>query len=191
MAMRRISWIDQRISDGVVVFLFLPGGAARFFLALADWRDVGWWPSWRRRASPETRGDANHAMTCSRCDRGRARSWRSRSRLRWPINGLRRRPPVSIDVAAGHQVVKKATPPSAMRRRISRPRVYRPSLPSSSCSPPDRPVRDNTNHAAAVLWFPLLPTGASSRTSAASGRCLLPCRRAVAACPRIGTDERC
>ena len=31
MAMRRISWIDQRISDGVVVFLFLPGGSGRFF----------------------------------------------------------------------------------------------------------------------------------------------------------------
>jgi hypothetical protein len=29
MAMRRISWIDQRIRDGVVVIL--PGGGARFF----------------------------------------------------------------------------------------------------------------------------------------------------------------
>jgi len=31
MTMRRISWIDQRISDGVVVLLFLPGGGGRFF----------------------------------------------------------------------------------------------------------------------------------------------------------------
>ena len=35
MAMRRISWIDQRIRGGVVVFLFLPGGGGRFF---GHWR---------------------------------------------------------------------------------------------------------------------------------------------------------
>src|SRR5258708_36119344 len=35
---------------------------------------------------------------------------------------------VSIDVPAGHQVVKKARSPSAMRRRISRPRVHKPSF---------------------------------------------------------------
>ena len=62
MAMRRISWIDQRISDGVVVFLFLPGGSGRFFLALAHWRDVGWRPSWRRRVSPVTHDDAGEAV---------------------------------------------------------------------------------------------------------------------------------
>src|SRR5271170_503229 len=38
MAMRRISWIDQRISGGVVVLWFLPGFDASFF--------------WRRRISP-------------------------------------------------------------------------------------------------------------------------------------------
>ncbi len=42
-----------------------------------------------------------------------------------------------------------------------------------------------------VLWFRPLPTGVSSRTSAASGRCLRPCRRPIAACPRIETHERC
>jgi hypothetical protein len=31
MAMRRISWIDQRISDGAVVFWLLPGGGGWFF----------------------------------------------------------------------------------------------------------------------------------------------------------------
>src|SRR5674476_89803 len=36
--------------------------------------------------------------------------------------------------------------------------------------PRGRPIRDNTNRAAAVLWFRLPPTGASSRMSAASGR---------------------
>ena len=30
MAMRRISWIDQRIRDGVVVFSYFPGGGGRF-----------------------------------------------------------------------------------------------------------------------------------------------------------------
>src|SRR5471032_1448873 len=55
----------------------------------------------------------------------------------------------------------------------------------------DRPIRDNTNHAAAVLWFRPLPTGVSNRTGAASGRCQRPCRRPIAACPRIETHERC
>jgi hypothetical protein len=50
--MRRISWIDQRISGGVVMFWLLPGGGVSFFWAVADWRDVGSLPSWRRRASP-------------------------------------------------------------------------------------------------------------------------------------------
>src|SRR5450755_2146272 len=53
--------------------------------------------------------------------------------------------------------------------------------------PRDRPIRDSTNHAAAVLWFRPLPTGVSSRTSAASGRCPRPCRRRIAACPRVET----
>ena len=36
-----------------------------------------------------------------------------------------------------------------------------------------------------------LPTGVSNRTGAASGRCPRPCRRQIAACPRIETHERC
>src|SRR3954452_20581152 len=40
----------------------------------------------------------------------------------------------SIDVPAGHQVVKKARSSSAMRRRISRPRVHKPSLALLNCS---------------------------------------------------------
>jgi hypothetical protein len=43
---------------------------------------------------------------------------------RWPSTATS----VSIDVPAGHQVVKKARSPSAMRRRISRPRVHKPSF---------------------------------------------------------------
>ena len=34
--MRRISWIDQRISSGVVMLWLLPGGGVWFFLAVAD-----------------------------------------------------------------------------------------------------------------------------------------------------------
>jgi hypothetical protein len=35
MAMRRTSWIDQRINDGVMVLLFLPWFGVAFFLAAA------------------------------------------------------------------------------------------------------------------------------------------------------------
>src|ERR1700758_544205 len=51
MAMRRTSWIDQRINDGAVVPWSLPRFGASFFWAMADWRDGGSPPSWRRRAS--------------------------------------------------------------------------------------------------------------------------------------------
>src|ERR1017187_5036157 len=57
--------------------------------------------------------------------------------------------------------------------------------------PRDRPIRDSTNRAAAVLWFRPLPTGVSNRTRAASERCPRPCRRPIAACPRIEIHERC
>src|SRR5271168_2118749 len=69
IAMRRTSWIDQRINDGVSVLLWLQLDVA-FFLAATDWRDGGSPPSWRRRASLERRGDATQ----------RARDARSRPR---------------------------------------------------------------------------------------------------------------
>src|SRR5882762_6018565 len=53
MAMRRTSWIDQRINDGVAMLWALPWFGVSFFLAAANWRDGGSPPSWRRRASPE------------------------------------------------------------------------------------------------------------------------------------------
>jgi acetoacetate decarboxylase len=40
----------------------------------------------------------------------------------------------AMDVAAGHQVVKKAKSPSAIRRRISRPRVQTPGFASFDSS---------------------------------------------------------
>src|SRR3954463_15084155 len=92
MAMRRISWIDQRISGGVVMLWLLPGGGVLFFWAVADWRDVGSPPSWRRRAWPWKRDDASHARIGSRCDRVRTRFSRSRNYPRSPTDGLRPRP---------------------------------------------------------------------------------------------------
>ena len=91
--MRRTSWIDQRISDGVAVLLCLPWFGGAFFLAAADWRDGGLPPSWRRRASPGKRGDATHARICSRCDRVRTRFSRSQNCPRSPTDGLRPPPP--------------------------------------------------------------------------------------------------
>src|SRR5476649_1746385 len=41
------------------------------------------------------------------------------------LGGLKAATSVWMEVAAGHQVVKKARSPSAIRRRISRPRVQR------------------------------------------------------------------
>ena len=62
VAMRRTSWIDQRIKDALAMLLSLPWFGVSFFLAVADWRDGGSPPSWRRRASPKKRGDATHAI---------------------------------------------------------------------------------------------------------------------------------
>src|SRR5882724_5192089 len=56
-AMRRTSWIDHRINDGVAMVWFLPWFGVWFFLTAADWHDGGSPPSWRRRASPWKRGD--------------------------------------------------------------------------------------------------------------------------------------
>src|SRR6476620_8304907 len=93
MAIRRTSWMDQRINDWLSMLLSLPWFDVAFFLAVADWRDGGSPPSWRRRASPEKRGDATHARICSRCDRARTRFSRSQNCPRSPTDGLRP-PPV-------------------------------------------------------------------------------------------------
>jgi hypothetical protein len=37
MAIRRISWIDQRINDGVALLLFLPWSGVSFFLESLFW----------------------------------------------------------------------------------------------------------------------------------------------------------
>src|SRR5450631_2167367 len=55
MAMRRTSWIDQRINDAVAMRWLLPWFGVSFFWAAANRRDGGSPPSWRRRASPGKR----------------------------------------------------------------------------------------------------------------------------------------
>jgi hypothetical protein len=48
MAMRRTSWIDQRINDGVAMLLFFAVVRRLFlFLGAADWHDGGSRPSWQ------------------------------------------------------------------------------------------------------------------------------------------------
>src|SRR4051794_20322550 len=84
--MRRTSWIDHRINDEAAMIFLLPW---LVFLGTADWHDGGSPPSWRKQASPWTRGDASHARIGSRCDRGRTRFWLSQNCPRSPSDGLR------------------------------------------------------------------------------------------------------
>jgi hypothetical protein len=88
-AMRRTSWIDQRINDGLELLWILLRFDVEFFLAAANWPDGGSPPSWRRRASQAKRGDSTHARICSRCDRVRTRFSRSQNCPRLPTDGLR------------------------------------------------------------------------------------------------------
>ena len=149
-----LSWIDQRISDGVAVLLCLPWFGGAFFLAAADWRDGGLPPSWRRRASPGKRGDATHARICSRCDRVR-NSLFAVSKLvsRSPTDGLSTATSVSDgcccwtpggeegEITIGDMTTDQQT--ACPKTLICAAKFFRPR---------DRPdLGDSTNHAAAVL----------------------------------------
>lgn len=130
MAMRRISWIDHRISDGVAMALFLPWSGVEFFWlrrigVVADHRHHG-------------EGEHGHGNVTMPAVPGSAlvvpNSFLAVSKLssiaqRWPSTATS----VSMLVPAGYQVVKKTRSPSAMRRRISRPRVHKPSLALLNC----------------------------------------------------------
>ena len=70
----------------------------------------------------------------------------------------------SIDVPAGHQVVKKARSSSAIRRRIGRPRVHKPSFALLNCPASRSVIQDNANRQPRVAQFRLPLIGASSRT---------------------------
>jgi len=123
-----------------------------------------------RRASPRTHDGASHAGSALVVIEPELVFSRFQSCPRSPIDGLRPRPAFQMAVPAGHQVVKKARSSSAMRRRISRPRVHKPSI----CTVELLSLKIGQFEitpivAAAVLWFRLRPTGASSRMSAASG----------------------
>jgi len=82
-ATRRISWIDQQMRLGAL----LPT-VASFFWASADWPGAGLPPSWRRSASPGTRGGASRARSGSRCGQAQVRFWRSQSYPRLTIDAL-------------------------------------------------------------------------------------------------------
>ena len=98
VAMRRISWIDQRTRSATSAC-----DATVFFSASPSWcwRGVGWTPSSRRPASPAKHDDANHARIGSRCDQAQARSWRSRSCPRWTSDAPRRPPAPQSGCRAG------------------------------------------------------------------------------------------
>ena len=181
MAMRRTSWIDHRINDGVALIWLLPWLGVWFFLAAADWRDGGSPPSWRRRASPWKRGDASHAedlLSLWSSPNSFLAVWEGSSIAhRWPSTSTS----VSIDVAAGHQVVKKARSPSAIRRRISRPRVQGPGF-SSIDSPtrsgqsaarqkkPNAEPRQKPNPRATPSLIPMVNPGSPPHCHQARGR---------------------
>src|SRR5664279_4637763 len=80
MAMRRTSWIDQRINDVVAVLWALPWFGVPFFLAAANWRDGGDPPS-RQFAAAKKNGTPNH---------GKAQSTATTSLIRWSIQEVRR-----------------------------------------------------------------------------------------------------
>src|SRR3982074_2232500 len=87
MAIRRTSWIDQRINDSVALLWFLLWFGVSFLGGgeLARWRITA---TWRRRASPGKRGDATHARICSRCDQ---------ARTRFLLKTIFDRPPMAFD----------------------------------------------------------------------------------------------
>jgi len=61
MAMRRTSWIDHRINDGVAMFGFCRGSAFGFFLAAADW------PRWRITAIMAKASITMETWRCQPC----------------------------------------------------------------------------------------------------------------------------
>src|ERR1044071_4454129 len=91
--------------------------------------------SWRMAASIAKASMTSETCRCHPCQE-RVSLWSRPSSffaVSKPSSMAQRRPStatrVSIPVPAGHQVVKKASSPSAILRRISRPLVHRPDRP--------------------------------------------------------------
>ena len=110
MAMRRTSWIDQRINDGAADALDFAG--VRRFVFFVGWRICAmsvFSPSWLRRAS------TRETWRCQPCHDLLSLCVASPELIFRSLEAVLDRPPVafdrhravSIDVA-GHQVVKKA-----------------------------------------------------------------------------------
>src|ERR1700674_3721173 len=94
-----------------------------------------------------------------------------------------------MGVPLGHHVEKKARSPSAMLRRIRRPRVHSP-VRALLYSPASRSaVRDRPSCAGAGLWFLHPPTGAAKRSWEDFGRSSRRSRPPTASCPRNGTHD--
>ena len=134
--MRRISWTDQRIRLGG------PRSSWRRFFG--GGRAFAWC---RITAIMAKASMTSETWRCQPCqDRvslwSRPSSFLAVSKLssiaqRWPSTWTR----VTMSVPAGHQVEKKARSPSAMLRRISRPRVHSPVPARRIRRHRDRPVR--------------------------------------------------
>ena len=162
MAMRRISWIDQRVRGGVVMLWLFPGTTFCFF------------GRWRISAMPDRghhgEGEHHQGHVAVPAMPGSALVVIEPELVFRGFKAVLDRPSMafdrdqrSMDVPAGHQVVKKARSSSAMRQRISRPRVHKPSFALLNCSGLE--MADSSRHQSCspVRWFRLPPTGASSR----------------------------
>src|SRR6267142_6801557 len=112
MAMRRTSWIDHRINDEAPMVLFLPWFGVAFF--------------WLRRIGMMADHRHHHRYMAMPAVPGSALVVIEPELVFGGLETVLNRP--AMVVPAGHQVVKKARSPSAMRRRISRPRVHKPSF---------------------------------------------------------------
>ena len=147
----------------------------RFLGGRARSPDGGSPPAGRRRASPARRGGASRASCASRCDRGRARSWRSRSRPRSPSGSLR--PDQHLDrgtcrAPGGEERQAR----SARLRRISRPRVHSPGCPHRTRPPRGPPVPGRPSRTAADPWCRHRPRDAPTPQAATLSRSSPPCR---------------
>src|ERR1039458_10159453 len=91
---------------------------------------------------------------------------------------------VSMPVPTGHQVEKNAKSPSAMLRRINRPRVHRPDR-SSSYSAASRSANSQKPQSSSLALF--VPPPAERRRQAEEAR---PCAISSAAPATGGLDRK-
>jgi len=164
MAMRRTSWIDHRINDEAAMVCLSVVRRCVFF-GCADWHDGGS-PHLAKASITSTRGDAAMPGSALIVIEPELVFGGLKTVLIASDGSTATR--VSMAVPAGTKC-EEARSSSAIRRRISRPRVHKPSFALLNCPASNRLVRDSTNHAASP-FVPSLPTAFQS-TNAASRRC--------------------